>query len=514
MPSKKTRLRAGDVFAQKYVILSVLGEGGMGVVYEAEHTMLAQRVALKMLKDAARESDEFVKRFGREARAAAKLRSANTAKVFDVDVLDDGTPYMVMEFLEGHDLGNEIDARGRIPAGEAVGYVLEACSAMAEAHSLGIVHRDLKPTNLYFHEQKDGSRVLKVLDFGISKSLFDEEVSVTMTQSSLGTPMYMSPEQIRSAKNVDKRTDIWSLGIILYEMLTGETPFDGESPSAIIASVTADPIVPPREKVPEIPEGLESALMRALSKRADGRHASIEELAEDLLPYAAQPDAWAPLSARSSPRGSLPSVPEVVRLDATIDAAAISSPGVRAAVTADPGATLVEERASSRGGTQENWTSDSGEQRGSASRRVAAVVAAVAVLGGGGFFAVRAMTSSEAPSAATSTEIRSLAVPTATEAPRLPRRTPAPSRSGEPPSVSPALDVGDAGVAARGRPGRRGAGAAAARPTPVMPGPAKVESLGAAPAAAAPAPALAPAPAPAPAKSSPTRPEERHPLTR
>ncbi len=305
--SGSTELRAGDMLGDKYVILRVLGEGGMGIVYEAEHTRLGQRVAIKMLRDSVREQDDVVKRFDREARAAARLKGNHVAHVKDVDVLDDGTPYMVMEYLDGHDLGDEIDQRGSLPIEEAVRIGLETCSAMAEAHAMGVVHRDLKPSNLYLAENDDGTYTTKVLDFGISKLILEQDTNVTMTRSSLGTPMYMSPEQIRSARAVDARTDVWSLGVILYEMLTGSTPFDGENATAVIASVTADPIQPVSERRHDVPPGLEVVVMKALEKVPEKRYASIVDFAEALAMYAADPGAWAPPSIRSS-SGSMPGV--------------------------------------------------------------------------------------------------------------------------------------------------------------------------------------------------------------
>jgi serine/threonine protein kinase len=236
--------RPGDTIAGKYAIVKVIGEGGMGIVYEATHLRLRRRVALKMLlPHMMATSSDTVVRFEREARAAAQLRDRHVTKVLDVDTTADGLPYLVMEYLEGHDLEAELAARGPLPIGEAVGYVLQACTAMTEAHGAGIVHRDLKPSNLFLCPEREGWTV-KVLDFGISKMADDGDARLTGTQASVGTPLYMSPEQVRSSRSVDLRTDIWALGVILYELLAGRTPFEG-STTAAAASIVAD-ATPPR----------------------------------------------------------------------------------------------------------------------------------------------------------------------------------------------------------------------------------------------------------------------------
>jgi serine/threonine-protein kinase len=273
-----------DVVAGKYRLVRVIGQGGMGVVFEAYHVRLRQTVAIKMLRSDLALRHNVVVRFEREARAAAQLRSAHAAKVIDVDATPDGDPYIVMEFLSGRNL-SQVAADGRPAVHEVVGWVLETCCAIAEAHDLGIVHRDLKPSNLLLAADEDRSFV-KVLDFGISKQADENDASLTTTQSTLGTPSYMSPEQVRSAKHVDGRTDIWSLGVILFELLTGTLPFRGATSTAVGAAIVADPVPNMRELRPEVPSELEAVIDKTLSKRAEDRFPDIRSLAAALLPFA------------------------------------------------------------------------------------------------------------------------------------------------------------------------------------------------------------------------------------
>ena len=227
-------VREGDILAGKYRVEKVLGVGGMGVVVAAMHLELDKRVALKFLLKSAAENPAVVARFAREARAAAKIQSQHVARVSDVGTLENGIPYIVMEHLEGCDLSDVLTRQGPLPPGAAVDYVLQACEAIAEAHAAGFIHRDLKPSNLFLARQADGAEIVKVLDFGISKAvLVDSEPPTSVRQGALtgtteifGSPMYMSPEQLKASRDVDARADIWALGIILYELCTGTSPFD------------------------------------------------------------------------------------------------------------------------------------------------------------------------------------------------------------------------------------------------------------------------------------------------
>jgi eukaryotic-like serine/threonine-protein kinase len=285
-------VQQGDLLAGKYRVENVLGEGGMGYVVAALHEQLNQRVAVKLLSPLLSENEDSVTRFLREARAAVRIRSEHVARVLDVGELPDGSPYMVMEYLLGRDLSAEIYERKQFEVAQAIDYLLQACEAVAEAHSIGLIHRDLKPSNLFLTHRPDGSPLVKVLDFGISKAIAPEEgelelpASLTATHSVLGSPSYMSPEQVRRPKSVDVRTDIWSLGTILYEFLVGEGPFPGESPLAVLAAVVSDPTPGIRDKRPDVPAELEAVVVKCLRKDPADRYRTIAEFAEVLAPFA------------------------------------------------------------------------------------------------------------------------------------------------------------------------------------------------------------------------------------
>ncbi len=279
-------VRAGQRILGKYEVERVLGQGGMGVVVKATHMALGHRVAIKFLLPEACNHPGAVERFLREARAAVQIQSEHVARVSDVGSLESGLPYMVMEYLDGNDLSEELQARGALPVPEAVSYLLEALEAIAEAHSLGIVHRDLKPANLFLAARKDGSRTLKVLDFGISKAIQEGDTDLTQTASMMGSPLYVAPEQIRNSKTVDCRADVWSLGVILHECLSGRPPFGGETLSSVLAAIVADLPEPLAEVRPDLPPQLTDIVARCLEKDPTRRVQNVAVLAQLLAPFA------------------------------------------------------------------------------------------------------------------------------------------------------------------------------------------------------------------------------------
>lgn len=292
MTSMAPPMGEGEILAGKYRVEGVLGEGAHGVVVAAHHVELDERFAIKFLRKQSAGDAALVERFLREARAAVRLKNEHVVRVQDVGKLESGVPYIVMEFLDGKDLDAVLAERGRLPVVEGVGYLLEACEAIAEAHGIGLVHRDLKLSNLFLANRSDGSTVVKVLDFGIAKWKTQDPSAKRLTtdQIGMGSPLYVAPEQIADARSADARADIWSLGVILHEMLTGAPPFDAPTVEGVLAAVMTRE--PPRltAVVPDAPPALEAALLACLKKDPTLRTATVAELARSLEPFASDED--------------------------------------------------------------------------------------------------------------------------------------------------------------------------------------------------------------------------------
>lgn len=290
MSSPPTNIGQGTLIAGKYRVERVLGEGAMGVVLAARHIVLDELRAIKLMLPSALGDASNVERFLREARAAVRLRSNHVCKVLDVGRLDDGAPYIVMEYLEGADLKSILEERGKLPIIEAVRHVIQACEAVAEAHALGIVHRDIKPANLFLTAGVDGVSCVKVLDFGIAKMAAPSgALEMTQPQEVIGTPVFMAPEQMRGMHDVDARADVWGLGVVLYRALTGQLPFTGSTITQVCAAVIADPPLPVAAMGAVLPAALEAIVLRCLEKDPSRRLQSATELAAALAPFAGVP---------------------------------------------------------------------------------------------------------------------------------------------------------------------------------------------------------------------------------
>ncbi len=465
-----------EIVAGKYRVDRVLGQGGMGVVLAVWHLQLEERAAIKIMLPGAAMNAEAVARFLREARAAAKIQSEHVARVRDVGTLENGQPYMVMEYLEGHDLSGVIANRGALPFDEAISYLLQACEALAEAHSIGIVHRDLKPGNLFLTQRRDGSPLVKVLDFGISKvtgaAASDSDAAKTKTSALMGSPLYMSPEQMTSSRDVDARSDIWALGVILYELVAGRVPFDGETLPQVCGSILSGPTPSVRSVRPDLPPELDAILMRCLEKRPDQRYASVADFAQALMPLA--------------PRSSLVSVERISRLVRP------SAPLVEY-----PQAPMSPAQAQTNAGLSASGLSASGapgypgtnfdfgstaNQPAKKSRALLWVTLAVVLLGGGGAAAFLAL------------KLRSEPAPAA-EAPTTPTPSAAPAAAAASPPEVTAPPVSPAPVASE----PSAVAPVVAAPRAAAPRAAKQAAV----AIAAPKPAPAPRPATAPAPAPP-----------
>jgi serine/threonine-protein kinase len=280
----------GDIINGKYLVEAVIGQGGVGFVVRAQNLELDERVALKFLHPEMLAHKEIVARFAREAKAASSIRSEYVAMVFDVGTMANGTPYLVMEHLDGKDLSTVLAERGRLGPREAAEYAMQVCEALAVAHAKGVIHRDIKPDNL-FVTTRSGMNFIKVLDFGISKtaltgSMFGNDLPVVKTVSLMGTPLYMSPEQVRSSQTVDERTDVWALGMVFYEMLAGCSPFKATSITELCAEILEKPLAPITAHRTDLPPALVHILEKCLEKNPAKRYQNVAELAMALMPFA------------------------------------------------------------------------------------------------------------------------------------------------------------------------------------------------------------------------------------
>ncbi|HYJ11270.1 MAG TPA: serine/threonine-protein kinase [Polyangiaceae bacterium] len=476
--------------AGKYRIDRILGAGGMGVVVAAHHIRLDDRVAIKFLLPEMLLSGEAVARFEREARAAVKIKSEHVARVSDVGTLENGAPYMVMEYLEGGDLAAWLKQRGPLPVEQATEFVLQACEAIAEAHALGIVHRDLKPANLFVIRRPDGAASVKVLDFGISKmrgggSSSVPDVSITKTSAMMGSPLYMSPEQMQSAKDVDARSDIWALGVIVYELLAGESPFHAESIPELVAKILSMPPPSLTSRRPDVPQALEAVIFRCLEKDLNRRYESVGQLAAALV-------AFAPTRARIS----LERISGIMRsagmsgVEPLPEAPSIpTEPGLRApATTAD-----VAERTQGAFG---RTSAPSG--RKALTLLVAGL--AVIVIGAGALLFLFGQ-----PAA---TELDRVAPTVAAEPPAAPS-PPAAKALEAPPVPARAAEAALTATAAASPAPAQAPQPRAPRSPPVPAKPAPAAKAAGAPAAPAAAPATPAAPAPSPARESPSAFDDR-----
>ncbi len=317
--------RPGIVIDGRYRVEAVVGIGTMGAVVAARHLVLDRRVAIKFLRPDRAVDPTAVERFRQEASAASRIRTDHVVRIHDIGVTDEGLPFMAMELLEGIDL-EKLTQRGPLSIQLAADCILQAAEALAEAHVEGIVHRDIKPSNLFLTRRPDGSRWLKVLDFGISKLAPERggDPSLTSTQAVIGSPAYMAPEQIRTSKYVTAKADVWALGVVLFEILTTRLPFEGDTVGSVLAAVTMLPPRSLRALRPDVSERVEAAVLACLEKDPAGR-ATLGDLAAGLRPFAT------PLGIESADR--------VARICGTSARSSLPPPAPPVPVHREPGIT-------------------------------------------------------------------------------------------------------------------------------------------------------------------------------
>ena len=475
------QLACGEVIAGRYRLDRLLGEGGMGAVWEATHTITRKRTALKFVKGSAEAKPELRRRFMREARAAALVEHPNVITVRDVFELEDATPVMVMDLLEGETLARRLTRERTLSIADAADILLPVVSAVGAAHAMGIVHRDLKPENIFLVRDADPTATVKVLDFGIAKlTAPDAETGgATTTGAMLGTPYYMAPEQC-FGESVDHRADVWAIGVILYEVLSGGRPVEGDNPGQIFKRLMSDAIPPLSSVAPDVPDDLAALVGRMLAKDRADRPADLREVEEVLARHAR-------LEVPGfGPPGSAPA-DDLFEAD-SFGRASSSRARIRVGATSDPAAPTQEPAATTAGGTAGAWT----PPRAPVSTRSVAMVAGIgAIAFGGWMLSQRVSTERTAPidepatrtptSAATQAPIPA-AGPIAPEAPAI---QPAALSA---PAPTPAAAATPVAIASASAPGTaRGAPRA-----PITSAPAAARASGAPSGTAAPAPPASP----------------------
>jgi eukaryotic-like serine/threonine-protein kinase len=372
-------LAPGTLLLGKYRIDGQIGTGGMGHVVRASHLYLHQPVAIKLLLPEMTASHSTVQRFLREAQATVKLRSEHSARVMDVGTTDEGVPFMVMEFLDGNDLNQILRHHGPQQPAIVVDLLLQACEGIAEAHALGIVHRDIKPSNFFITRRPDGSMLLKILDFGISKTPIGYE-ELTGTQTVIGTPSYMAPEQMKSGRDADPRSDIWSLGVVMYQLLSGRLPFSGESYAELVLKVGLEPPAP--IPVP-LPAGLGDVIMRCLEKDPGQRYQHVGELARMLAPYATDP-----ITASQSAARTLRTLQQRSSLQGMHGSPLTAGGGLATPIPISPAQLTPRSWPPSQGTSVSRGAGQVTYQTRSARARLIAGVASLCVAAGGGGYAI------------------------------------------------------------------------------------------------------------------------------